>query len=407
MRVLHVLDHSIPVHSGYTFRTRAILQRQRAMGWETLHVTSPKHPLESAPRETVEGYEFYRTPPVGSLWGRLPIIREFALMHALRLRLDSVVRETAPDIIHVHSPVLNAFPALRIGARYAIPVLYEVRAFWEDAAVSHGTARSGGIRYRVSQALESRAVGRADAVTTICEGLRNDLIGRGVSANKVTVIPNAVDIEQFDGAAASTSALAASLGLEGMAVLGFIGSFYGYEGLHILIEAMPSMLERDANIRLLLIGGGPEEDNLKSLAVRLGVADQVVFTGRVPHDQVPAYYGLADIMVYPRISSRLTDLVTPLKPLEAMAQRKIVVLSDVGGHSELLDNGRFGRMFQAGSAPALALAILRALDERASWPEETEQGRRYVETERTWKSSVERYRDVYARLLADQPARGQ
>ena len=313
MRILHVLDHSIPLQSGYTFRTLAILEQQRALGWETFHLTSPKHTRPYQPIETVDGWTFHRTRAVAGIAGHVPVLHELAQMAATENRLAEIAGEVSPDIIHAHSPVLNAFPALRIGRKTNIPVVYEVRAFWEDAAASHGTGREGGPRYRLTRMLETRALRQADAVTTICEGLRGDIVARGIPPDKVTVIPNAVNRDEFSGAGAADSTLAAALGLSGGPVLGFIGSFYSYEGLHLLIRAMPAIVAARPDTRLLLVGGGPEEENLKRLARAEGLDDRVVFTGRVPHDEVQRYYDLIDVLVYPRVSVRLTELVTPLK----------------------------------------------------------------------------------------------
>src|SRR4030095_9937053 len=154
LRILHVLDHSIPMQSGYTFRTRAILREQRRLGWETFHLTSPKHTASSAAHEDVEGLRFYRTPPSPAVLTGVPGLREVALMRALARRLAEVAELTRPDVLHVHSPVLNALPALWVGRGLRIPVVYEVRAFWEDAAVDLGTSRGGGLRYRISRSPE-------------------------------------------------------------------------------------------------------------------------------------------------------------------------------------------------------------------------------------------------------------
>jgi PEP-CTERM/exosortase A-associated glycosyltransferase len=201
-----------------------------------------------------------------------------------------------------------------------LPVVYEIRAFWEDAAVDHGTTREGSLRYRMTRALETRACQQADAVTCICEGLQQDLAGRGIPSSKITVIPNAVDPAQFTFGVPADTNLRTSLGLEDARVIGFIGSFYAYEGLDLLLAAAPAMIARDPRIRILLVGGGPEESRLRAQAAQLGLAQHVIFTGRVPHQIVNRYYSLVDVLVYARHPMRLTDLVTPLKPLEAMAQ---------------------------------------------------------------------------------------
>lgn len=398
MRILHVLDHSIPLQSGYTFRTLSILTEQRKRGWETVHLTSPKHTRPYLPEEDVDGWHFYRTKAVDRLSDAVPVLSQVALMAATSRRLAQVVAATKPDLLHAHSPVLNAIPALRVGHARGIPVVYEVRAFWEDAAASHGNGRERGPRYLLTRALETFALKHVDAVTVICEGLRRDLLARGIAPEKVTVIPNAVDPAEFK-LPPRDAALAASLGLEGKIVLGFLGSFYSYEGLHLLLEAMPAILATMPGARLLLVGGGPEDARLRALAGRLGLDGKVVFTGRVKHTEVQRYYALVDVLVYPRMAIRLTDLVTPLKPLEAMALGKIVVASDVGGHRELIRDGETGNLFRAEDKEDLVRTLARVVANRAAWPAQIAAGHRFVESERTWASSVARYEPVYQRLV--------
>ena len=401
MRILHILDHSLPLHSGYSFRTLAILRQQRALGWHTMQLTSAKQGQSDGAQQLVDGWHFYRTAPDARWWARLPVLRQAAVIIGLAVRLRQLAQRLRPDILHAHSPVLNAIAALNAGRALGIPVVYEVRAFWEDAAADHGSSPPGGLRYRLTRALETYALRRADAVTTICDGLRRELCARGVPAHKITVIPNAVDADAVD--APDPPALARALGLEGHPVIGFIGSFYAYEGLALLLRAMPRMLAAQPALRLLLAGGGPQEGALAALAAELGVAGQVVFAGRVPHAQVGAYYRLLDICVYPRLAMRLTELVTPLKPLEAMAQGRLVVASDVGGHRELIEHGRTGMLFRAGDGEALAQAVLALLLAPDDWPALRRQARDFVDTQRSWGASVGRYAPVYARLAG--PAR--
>jgi len=400
MKVLHVLDHSIPLHSGYTFRTLSILREQRKLGWETFHLTSPKQIDCEVSEEDVDGWHFYRTQAATGPLSRLPVLAQWALMKKLEDRLLQVAERVRPDIIHAHSPVLNAIPALRVGKRLGIPVVYEVRAFWEDAAVDHGTTAEGSPRYRLTRWLETRALQQADHVFTICEGLRSDIVCRGIPADKVTVIPNAVNIESFEPGGLPDAALKSRLGLQGTSVVGFIGSFYAYEGLDLLLDALPVVLAERPDVRVLLVGGGPQDAALKAQAQRLGLTDKVIFTGRVPHSEVQRYYDLIDILAYPRHSMRLTELVTPLKPLEAMAQGRVLVASDVGGHKELIRHGETGMLFKAGSKDALAQAVTSLLATRDRWTALREAGRRFVENERNWTASVAHYREVYASLAA-------
>jgi PEP-CTERM/exosortase A-associated glycosyltransferase len=403
MKVLHVFDHSIPLHSGYTFRSLSLLRGQRALGWKTFHLTSPKHSAglaakaDGALEDDVDGWHFYRTPTVPA--GGLPGLGEYRLMQALEVRLEQVARQVRPDILHAHSPLLNGLPAQRVGRRLGIPVVYEVRAFWEDAAVDHGTTREGSARYRLTRWLETRALRGASHVFTICEGLRSDIVARGIPSERVTVIPNAVDIDAFTPGGQPDPALQAQLGLSGCTVLGFLGSFYAYEGLDLLLDALPAILRERPDVRVLLVGGGPQEDALKAQATRLGLVDRVLFIGRVPHADVSRYYDLVDLLVYPRHAMRLTELVTPLKPLEAMAQSRVMLASDVGGHRELIRDGETGRLFKAGSAPALAATALEMLAQPEQWPAIGAAGRRFVETERNWTNSVSNYVQPFTRLV--------
>lgn len=395
LSILHVLDHSIPLHSGYTFRTAAILREQRRLGWITHHVTSPKQGDSGHLFDDVEGLRFHRTPGHSGRSAALPVLRELALMRRLEARIDALIRELRPDVLHAHSPVLNAVPALRAARRHGLKVVYEVRAFWEDAAVDHGSTTEGSPRYRATRALETWALRRADHVTCICAGLRADIVARGIPDHRVTVIPNAVDVDSFQPSGPADAELRRRLGLEGATVLGFVGSFYAYEGLDLLIAALPALCAQRPDLRVLLVGGGPCDGALKAQAARLGVADRVRFTGRVPHSEVQRYYDLIDILVYPRHRMRLTELVTPLKPLEAMAQGRLFVASDVGGHRELIRDGENGVLFPAGEVDALSRAVLALLDAPQRWPALRAAGRRFVEHERNWANSVARYRQVY------------
>lgn len=395
MRILHVLDHSLPLHSGYTFRTRAILKAQQARGWEVACLTGARHSAHGPDPEAAEGLTFHRTPPPRE--GSSPL-REWREVRALRHRLQRLASEWKPDLLHVHSPVLNALAAVPVARRMAIPLLYEIRAFWEDAAVGNGTGTKNSLRYRLTRGLESRAARQADAVAVICEGLRRDLVERGIDPDKIMVSPNGVDMSLFGNPPPPDRDFAMSLGLDDAEVVGFIGSFYDYEGLDDLIAAMPLLLVKRPRAHLLLVGGGPMEADLKARAERSAAAHRIRFVGRVPHEEVERYYSLIDVLAYPRKAMRLTELVTPLKPLEAMAQMKLVAASDVGGHRELIEDGVTGTLFRPGDPAAIADALDGLFADRAHWDERRETARRFVEADRNWSSNISRYAPVYQKL---------
>lgn len=401
MRILHILDHSIPLHSGYTFRTLSILKAQQLLGWETFHLTSIKQGKTDSLEEDIIGWHFYRTPTKFEFLSKIPILNQLSVIESLTQRLSEVVGMVKPDILHAHSPALNAIAALRVGRRLGIPVVYEIRAFWEDAAVDHGTSREWGLRYRLTRLLETYAIKQVDAVTTICEGLCDEIISRGIPSEKITVIPNAVDIEKFSVNGAPDLVLKEQLGLKDKRLIGFVGSYYAYEGLGVLIQALPLIRTKIPELCILLVGGGPQDENLKDLVSTLNLEDKVIFVGRVPHEQVQKYYDLIEVMVYPRLPMRLTDLVTPLKPLEAMAQGRLVAASDVGGHRELIKDGETGVLFKSNDPYSLADKITELLMSPERWPVLCQAGRQFVETERNWSVSVARYRKVYGALLAE------
>lgn len=401
-RILHVLDHSLPLHSGYSFRTRAILTAQQRAGLEVRGVTSVRHQA-SLPAgshveavEQHEGLTFHRTmEPVSGP----PGLREWRDIAALARATEATAAIWKPDILHAHSPALDGLAAIRAGRRLGLPVLYEIRAFWEDAAVGNGTGSETSAKYWLTRQMENRVVAQADAVAVICEGLRDDLIARGFPADKIMVSPNGVDLELFGTPVPADPARAEALGLTGKTVLGFIGSFYPYEGLDDLIAAMPMLIARDPDIRLLLVGGGPAEAALRAQAEASPAAHAIRFVGRVPHSEVEHYYSLTDILVYPRKAMRLTETVTPLKPLEAMAQGRLVAASNVGGHRELIADGVTGTLFAPDDPQAMADALAGLIAGREGWDERRATARRFVGEERNWARNVERYQPVYQRML--------
>ena len=396
-RVLHVLDHSLPLHSGYTFRTRAILKAQQASGIEVRGITGLRHVAEGPDTEEADGITFHRTR--GTAGGPAGL-REWREIQLLADAIVALAQDWRPDVLHAHSPALCGKAAALAAKRLGLPLVYEIRAFWEDAAVSNGTGSEGNLKYRLTRALENNVVAAANSVVTICQGLKDDLVSRGVDPAKIALSPNGVDLSLFGDVPAADPALAAQLGLGQGPVIGFIGSFYDYEGIDDLIAAMPALIQQVPDARLLLVGGGPMEPALRAQAAASPAAVAIRFVGRVPHSEVERYYALMDVMAYPRKRSRLTDLVTPLKPLEAMAQRKLVAASDVGGHRELITHGETGVLFAPDNPADCASALADLLADRASWPAYRKAGLAHVRTNHDWAKNVHRYHVVYQVLLA-------
>jgi PEP-CTERM/exosortase A-associated glycosyltransferase len=411
MRVLHVLHHSVPCLDGYGVRSRSILNFQRAAGLAPVAVTSVHHEIELGRRDAVDalepevldGIRYYRTPlPTGPGMERrlrTPFFRERTLMEELRTSIERTLAREPVDLIHAHSPVLCGAPALESARRHRLPLVYEVRAFWEDALLSSAQSPLDRIKYRYSRRLETQLLKRADAVVAISDRMLDEIESRGVGRQRLHKIANGVDAQQFAAARPFTE-LRSRLGLGNGPIVGFIGTFFNFEGLDCLVRAMPAVLARVPDAHLVLVGTGESEGATRQLVDTLGLAGHVRLTGRVPHEEVPAYYGLMDLLVYPRHRDRVTELVTPLKPLEAMAAGRAVIGSDVGGIKELLDEGRQGRLFKAGDADDLARAVIALLsdpDERARL---AARGREYVVRHRGWPDLVAAYRSIYEKVLS-------
>ncbi len=401
-KVLHILDHSLPLHSGYTFRTRAILKAQAAAGLEVRGITGLRHLADGPTCEEADGITFHRTAGIPS---GPPGLREWREISQLAAAIDRLCDEWQPDILHAHSPALCGQAALRVARRRGLPLVYEIRAFWEDAAVSNGTGQQGNLKYRLTRKLEDHVVAGADAVATICHGLKDDLVARGTDPARIFISPNGVDLSLFGGAAPRDPAFADELALGDGPVIGFIGSFYDYEGLDDLITAMPALIAAQPKARLLLVGGGPCEPALRAQAEASPAAAAIRFVGRVPHQEVERYYAQMDIMAYPRKASRLTELVTPLKPLEAMAQGKLVAASNVGGHRELITDGVTGILFAPDDPAACAAELAALLSQQDSWEVMRIAGRAHVANSHDWARNIHRYLAVYQTLLTIQTER--
>jgi PEP-CTERM/exosortase A-associated glycosyltransferase len=398
VKVLHILDHSVPVMSGYSTRSRNIVGFQRELGLTPVVVTSPKHPAPGPAREERDGITYYRTshrraaqpsgpgPVTSGYAGSLALMRRFAA------RIAEVARAEGATLLHAHSPVLNGLPALWVGRRLGIPVVYEARAFWEDAAVDHGTTREGSLRYRLTRALETFLFRHADRVVVIAEAMRREIIRRGVDPGRIAVVGNGVDVDRFRPIPRNEP-LAGRLGINGELVFGFIGSFYHYEGLRFLVDALPKLREHVPGARLLLVGSGEEAAALHEATAGSGGA--IMLPGQVPHEEIGAYYSLIDVFVCPRKRMRLTELVTPLKPLEAMAMAKPVLASDVGGLSELIQHGSTGMLFRADDTSSLLEQAAHLASSRQLRVSLGTAARAHVERERSWPRVVSRYLEIY------------
>jgi PEP-CTERM/exosortase A-associated glycosyltransferase len=410
MKILHVLNDSIPLISGYSTRARAIVTEQAKLGLKPVVVTSVRQGPCGKDLEQIDGIVYYRTPipavlqPLLRRIGPLGLVCEMLL---LARRICGIIRTEAIDIVHAHSPVLCAFPAWAAARRFGLPFVYEIRAFWEDAAVDRGRTSERSLRYRLTRGIETAAIRLAHRVVVICEGLKQDIVGRHcIDPSHIHVLRNGVDIDRFvprpkDGP------LMVRLGLENTIVIGFVGTFYAFEGLWMLVDALDQIMDRRPDVRGLIVGYGQSEEGLRQRVMRTRHPDGFLLPGKIAHEQVGAYYSLIDICVYPRESRRITELVTPLKPLEAMAMEKIVIASDVGGLRELVVDGENGFLFRAGDVADLIRAIEAVIADRSNWEALGKAARGHVHATHTWATQCAKYLRVYDGLRQREDRHGR
>ncbi len=400
-RILHVLDRSIPNLSGYSIRSKYIVEFQARMGLKPFAITTPNYDRETS-HDLINGIEYHRSYVSPGLMEKflykLPFLREQAMMNRAEKKIEELIETNNIQIVHAHSPSLCGLPALKVARRRNLPMVYEVRAFWEDAAVDRKRFAENSLKYRISQMIEQKLFEQADTVVCICEGLRRE-VARRAPKQKIAVVQNGVDTSVFRPRDKS-KALADKYKTQGKTVIGFIGSFFTFEGLADLVKSAAIVKQDRDDILVIIVGAGVEDHNLRRLVEELSLGgNTVVFAGRVPHEEVLDYYSIMDILVYPRISLRITELVTPLKPLEAMAMEKTVLVSDVRGLRELVIDGRNGVVFKAGDVHDLARKLTELVANPRRCLEIGRQAGKDMENERDWPIISKKYLEIYGSLL--------
>jgi glycosyltransferase involved in cell wall biosynthesis len=404
-RILHLLTNSLPYRqAGYTVRAQSIGLAQREVGLDPHFATRAGFPLNEGvlgvpAQESIDGVPYHRLEP-----GLDPAFGPDRVAEASALAGAELVERLRPSVLHPASNYLNAKVALALRERFGIPVVYEVRGFLEETWASRRPGddeRAAADRYTGAKAAETAAMLAADAVVTLSQTMKADIVARGVAADRVDVVPNAVDLSRFVPIARD-GALAGRLGIrDGEVVLGYVSSFTGYEGIRYLIEATAILRGRGRPVRLLLVGDGEDRQFLEAEARRHRVDDgTVLFTGRVPHGEVQALYSVIDVFVVPRTADRVSQLVTPLKPYEAMALERAVVVSGVDALREIVRDGETGLVFEAESAVDLARVVEPLLTDPERRLALGRAAREWVAANRTWRQNGERYRALYARLGA-------
>ena len=322
-------------------------------------------------------------------------------------RVERAIEEFAPlvadegaAVLHPTTPFENGQIALGLRDGFGIPVVYEVRGFLEDTWLSRYPDEALATdRYRLHRETEGWVAAAADHVVTLGHAMKRDLVSRGVEPDRITVVQNAVDPDDFRPRGRDQT-LATELGVDGRTVLGYVSSLVPYEGVQYLLEAVAMLRNRGRDVAALVVGDGPDRARLEQVAADLGLESAALFTGRVAPSDVRRYYELIDVFVVPRTTDRVCQFVTPLKPVEAMALERCVVVSDVPALAETVTVGETGFTFTAEDPHSLAEVAERLVADSELRRVVGARAREVVVSERTWRQNAERYREIYASLGA-------
>ncbi|MGO9737040.1 MAG: glycosyltransferase [Desulfomonilaceae bacterium] len=408
MKALHILHRSVPGTHGYCIRSKEIVSHLMAKGIEPLVVTSPSQAplgnLDSESSELIDGVRYFRScgklvqPTVEVKDGKYAraTMRVLQNINLLRMALH-IARKYKPDVIHAHSPFTCGLVGDMVSFLTGIPVIYEMRGIWEDSHTSRYGMATTSLRYRAVRSLETLALKRADMCFAISNALKEEIISRGVNPDKIVIVPNGVDTRKFTPGPAPDQ-LVAALGLKDKLVIGYIGTFFYYEGLDLLVDAFEMLAGKFPSLTLMLIGDGELMPKLRDLASKSAYSDRIIFTGRIKNDLIVDYYKLFDLLVLPRRDAREANLVTPLKPLEIMSMAKPLVASDVGGHKEIVIDGVNGVLFPHGKVDALAEKCEALILDDTNRLRLGKRSRTWVENNRDWNVLIDQYISVYQRL---------
>ncbi|WP_271402331.1 glycosyltransferase family 4 protein [Salinicoccus roseus] len=365
--ILFVLNKSLPVLNGYTIRSHEIIKRVRTEGYNPIIATrlgwTPEQDGYEKPEADIDGIPtYYIGQKDGYTSNKTPLIDYFD-KYAEEIR--KIIQDKKPSIIHAASNFQNALPALKVGKALGISTIYEVRGLWHFTQSEKNPDFYQSERFKMQGKYEIVCCRTADKVITISESLKKYLIEKGIEEEKITVLPNGVDTEQLKPLAKDESIIE-KYGLQNSKVIGFIGSLTSYEGIELIFDSMKH-IKGSKNVKyplkFIIVGAGQYRSELEKRVEEMGLENDVIFIGRVPHEDVSKFYSVIDIAPFPRKDAPVCHLVTPIKTYEAMSMGKRVVVSDVDALKEMVHEGVNGVVFKAESSEELSKALLKIIED--------------------------------------------
>jgi glycosyltransferase involved in cell wall biosynthesis len=398
--VAYVAAATLPFStSGYAVRTQEMLRALAQQGVSAICYARPGFPFDrpdvlnfdglEAGELTLDGveYSYSQVTPI--------LDQPTSYIERLSGVLEKGFRSRRPAVVHAASNYMNALPALIAARRTGAPFIYEVRGLWELTAAAQRPGWEATDRFKLEREMETLVAREADHVLAITQGVADELMAGGVASTKITLLPNAVDPELFRPRPPDQK-LAAELGMTGDFTLVYAGSLNEYEGLDDLITALAELREQGTVVRLIVVGDGAASIPLKKQVARLSLGAAVTFVGRVPPDEVMQYLSLADAVTLPRKAFKVCNLVSPLKPFEAMAMAKPVVLTDLPVLREIVQHDVTGLLAAPDSPQALARTLTRLAADPDLRTRLGEAARRWVLQERSWLAAASTLNTIYA-----------
>lgn len=404
--VLYLLHNALPHHSGgYATRTHGLLTELNRNGWDVDGVTRLGYPYDmpkmadvpDLPEQELVGEVDYHHLLTGRQIEKKNPMHDYVARYTDALL--PLARAERPAILHGASNHWNGLAAVQTGRLLGIPSVYEVRGLWEVTRGSRDPEWARSDQYQYIARMEADAARGATKVLAITQALKDELVTRGVDEEKIVLVPNGVDSGRFTPLPRDEE-LAAELGVSGKTVIGYVGTVVDYEGLDLLLEAARSLRATREDFHVLVIGDGAKLEELQASAAEQGLGDVLTFTGRIPHEEVERYYSIIDVTPFPRLPLPVCEMVSPLKPFEAMAMGKAVIASDVAALAEIVTPGTNGLLHTKGDATSLTEQITTLLDDPELAARLGAQARDWVVAERDWKQLAAVVAGVYAEIAA-------
>ncbi|TDR89286.1 glycosyltransferase family 4 protein [Enterovirga rhinocerotis] len=388
-RTAYVLWRSVPYDTnGYAMRSHYLLRSLKSLDEDVLGVTRLGYPWDAEKKKPATSYiEEIDGLPYIHLGGTdasrdTMTLENYVLECSQRIAHVAAAMET--DVIHSASNWVAGLPALRAARLLGLPFCYEVRGLWEITRASTTPGYRQTDHFSLFERMEGLVARNADRVFAITGQVKAELVRRGVDESKIVLAPNGVETERFTPRA-TDEALKRELGIKDEIVFGFIGTFARYEGLIDLCRAATELTKRGKRFKLLLIGDGGVFDDVVAYKKEFDHENNIIVTGRIPFEQVPSYYSLVHVAVFPRASTEITEMVSPLKPFEAMAMAKPVIGSSVAPIAEFVDEGETGWLFEKGSLDDLVRVMSNVIDQPSMAEPMGRKARRFIEEKRDWK----------------------